>query len=71
MSRDSDNNTHTAEFDDTRCIAETTKAILVVIEGGEHWIPQSVVDDDSEVYRKGDTGKLVVSEWWALKAGLI
>lgn len=31
------------------------------------WVPQDCVHDDSEVYRKGDEGKLVVKMWWARK----
>lgn len=47
---------------------ETEKAILVAFEGsGERWVPKSVVHDDSEIWKKGDTGKLVVKMWWAEK----
>lgn len=45
---------------------ETPKAILVVLPGGkEEWIPQSAVHDDSEIWRGGDRGKLVVCAWFA------
>lgn len=48
------------------CIRNTDKAILVVLSNGdEHWVPQSHVHDDSEVYRRGDQGKLVISKWIA------
>jgi hypothetical protein len=62
---------HTAEFENVVCIRETDKAILVRIDGAEHWIPQSQVSDDSEVWHEGDEGKLVVSEWIAKQKGLI
>jgi len=52
-----------------KCIRQTDKAILVVLDGGEHWIPQSVIDDDSEVWKKYDEGELVVAEWFARKQG--
>lgn len=53
-----------------KAIRETPSALLVVIDGVKHWIPQSQIDDDSEVYKVGDEGKLVVSSWFAAKEGL-
>lgn len=50
-----------------RCIRATEKAILVVLEEDayrELWVPQSAVHDDSEVYRLGDRGNLVVVRWF-------
>jgi len=59
------------EIGDTRCIQETSQAILV--ESPEldeaEWIPQSQVEDESEVYRKGDEGVLIISDWLAEKRG--
>jgi len=49
---------------------ETEKALLCVPEdeeGKQLWIPKSVVHDDSEVWKKGDEGKLVVKAWYAEK----
>jgi hypothetical protein len=61
-----------ADFDDVKCIAETTDAILVVMDDGkEHWIPKSQVHDDSEVYEKGGEGKLIISQWIAEEKGLV
>jgi hypothetical protein len=53
------------------CVAETSKAICVEAEEFDErvWIPQSQIDEDSEVYSKGDEGMLIVSEWWAEKQG--
>ena len=55
-----------AEFRDkvrveARCIRTTAFAILVEVDGEEVWIPQSQIDDDSEVWQDGDEGELVVS----------
>lgn len=52
---------------------ETDKAILVVIDGmGKNlWIPKSQIHDDSEVYRDGQQGEVVVTQWWAGKQGLV
>ncbi len=59
------------QFDGVKCTAETTKAILCIVDGTEVWIPKSVVDDDSEVSSKDDEGLLIVAEWFARKQGWI
>ncbi len=62
----------TVEFEDVPEVKrETDAAILCVVEGNEMWIPKSQIDDDSEVYKKGTSGKLIVTEWIALQKGLI
>jgi hypothetical protein len=67
--------TLTATFEDSEVVAETDKALRVRMDpeyGGEMiWIPKSVVDDDSEVYRMGDKGDLILKRWWAVKEELI
>lgn len=49
----------------------TDKALLLDLgeDGGEIWIPKSVVHDDSEVYDASEhnAGKLVVFKWFARK----
>ena len=64
------------ELDDCLVISQTEKAIQVEIGDGPKtgeivWIPQSQIDDDSEIWKKGDCGKLVISEWIANEKGLI
>lgn len=60
----------TFKMRDVECIAETEQAILILTPDGEKiWVPQSQVDDTSEVYEKGGTGTLVVSAWFAQKRG--
>ena len=54
-----------------KCLHATPKAILVLRKGKEVWIPQSAIHEDSEVYKKGDEGKLLVKMWWAEKEGWI
>ena len=50
---------------------------LFVIADWDHgerrgeWIPRSQIDDDSEVWRLGQKGVLVISEWIALQKGLV
>jgi hypothetical protein len=51
-------------------VHETADALKVEIDGEEHWIPKSQIDDDSEVFEKGHEGKLVVTDWFAEKEGL-
>jgi hypothetical protein len=52
------------------CVHHTKDAILVQIGAAQHWVPQSVVCDESEVYATGHKGKLIVRAWFARKAGL-
>jgi hypothetical protein len=62
-----------ADFHDAKVIMERDKALLVVIEGEEKWVPKSVIHDDSEVFDgdKNSTGTLIVKSWWAKKEGLL
>lgn len=55
---------------EVQCTKQTERAILCVIEGEDVWVPQSLVHDDSEVYRQGDFGTLIVPKWFARKNGL-
>ena len=32
-----------------------------------YWLPKSVLHDNSEVWKLGDVGMIVVKEWWARK----
>ena len=58
-------------FDKARVDRETEKALFVILhDGSSHWIPKSVVHDNSEVYKEGHSGKLVVKGWFAKKEHL-
>ena len=59
------------ELDDVHVLRDSGQALLCNIGGIEAWIPQSQIDDDSDVYREGDAGTLIISEWFALEKGLI
>lgn len=56
-------------------VLKTYQALLVrLFEHGDEevWVPLSQVHDDSELYDASgeeDTGKVVVTEWWAEKNG--
>lgn len=51
----------------------TEKALLVEDEEGEEvWVPHSQIHDNSEIWdesKKGESGKLVISEWMAKRIG--
>jgi hypothetical protein len=60
---------YTYTLNKVRCTKATKAAILCARNGKTFWVPQSVVHDDSEVYKEGDEGKLVVQLWFAEKEG--
>jgi len=62
----------THSIENACCIAETGSAIRVTApEIGTEWIPKSQVDDDSEVYKDGDEGTLIVTQWIAEQKGWV
>ncbi len=62
-----------ATFPGCRAIKESKSgdALLVAVDGKEVWIPQSQIDDNSEVYEPGTRGELVISQWFAEQKGLV
>lgn len=62
--------TEGVRVEDVRAMRETDKALLCRIEDEEVWIPKSQITDDSEVYKQGDDGTLVITEWLANEKGL-
>jgi len=55
-----------------KVIRQTDKAILVKIgRREERWIPQSVIDDKSEVWKKGQSGELLICFEFAERNGLV
>ena len=61
----------TVELEDVAVEAETDLALLCNIDDKKHWIPKSVVREDSEVSSEGDTGTMVIMRWFAEKEGLV
>jgi hypothetical protein len=59
------------KFEDCEITKSTPKAAYVIIDGAGHWIPQSTIHDDSEIWKEGDKGDLVLHEWFAIKEGLV
>ena len=60
-----------ASFEGAKAIRATPACLVCVIDGEEVLVPESQIDDDSEVYEVGGEGTLVVSEWWAMQRGLV
>jgi hypothetical protein len=61
----------TVTFEDVEVLIQTEKALLCLIDEEEHWIPLSQIDEDSEVYKMGTKGLLIIPRWLAKKKGLI
>jgi hypothetical protein len=63
----------TVSFEDAYSIQETEKALCVDCPDFHHplWIPKSQIHDDSEVWKNGQDGTLVITEWFAEERGLI
>lgn len=60
----------TFSFDVTRVIRDSGQALLVAtddLDEPEVWIPQSQICDESEVWKEGQCGTMVVKRWFAKK----
>lgn len=55
------------EVEEVECIHETDEALKCRRDTQIAWIPKSQIDDDSEVYEKGDEGTLVIPRWLAVE----
>ena len=64
----------TVDFDDVICETETEMALgcfnMDDSKDSICWVPKSMVHEESDVQAAGDTGTIIVSRWWAKKAGL-
>ena len=71
------------ELEDVTVIHETSPgntdegALLCKIEDSDLgwdddvWIPKKMIHEDSEVYKKGTEGKLIITEWIAKQKGFL
>ena len=63
----------TVSYEECKVEYETDDALLIYIpevSDDPLWVPKStnVIDEDaSEIKKTGDSGTLVVKEWWALR----
>lgn len=54
-----------------RATGETELAIWCDFgDGKEHPVPKSAIAAQSDVKRRGDSGRLIVGKWWAERAGV-
>jgi len=60
-------------IENAKAVAQTDAALLIESTELEEstWFPQSQITDDSEVWKKGDEGTLIITDWIAEKKGLI
>ena len=59
-------------LDEAICTRETDRAILVGDLNDEHdarWIPKSQIHKNSEVWKEAQTGRVIVSSWFAEQKG--
>lgn len=63
----------TYKIENAKCIKQTSKAILVEAPEFEipQWIPQTQIDEDSEVYKLNTEGDLIISDWLATEKGYV
>jgi hypothetical protein len=61
------------EFFDCVVIHSTDKAVLIKMPEMPQpiWFPQSQIHANSEIWKQGDEGTLVVTQWIAEKKGLV
>jgi hypothetical protein len=58
---------------DCEILKSTGKAILILIPDFDKdpiWIPLSQVDDRSEIWKEGEKGELMISQWIAEQKGI-
>lgn len=52
-------------------VSQSGTSLLVSYEGEKYWIPQSQIHEDSEVWKKGDEGTLIIPVWLAKDRGMV
>jgi hypothetical protein len=71
----SDEDKEKVTITDVECIGVNPKtgAILCTHETWDEnkWVGYRYIDDDSEVYKVGDEGKLIIPKWLAKKANMV
>lgn len=51
---------------------DTGPALLCATkEHGDVWVPKSQIHDDSETYKSGTNGTLIVTQWFAEQRGWV
>lgn len=68
--RDDDREPELVTIENVRAVAASSLALCVEIDGEAHWLPESQIHADSEVFEVGHFGRLVITRWIAEKKGL-
>jgi hypothetical protein len=58
------------ELEDVLFVRETDMAALFEIDGEQHWIPWSQIEDNGEKFRAQHVYTIYITEWWAQKEQL-
>lgn len=63
----------TIEIEDVEVLIEKPTSLLVTSPNldKEYWVPKSQITDDSEVYKAGTEGTLIVTDWIAEEKGWV
>ena len=51
------------EVEVDECLRTTDAAALLVIDGEEHWVPFSQIEDNGEPLEEGYSGQLYLTRW--------
>ena len=51
------------EVEVDECLRTTDAAALLVIDGEEHWVPFSQIEDNGESLEEGFIGQLYLTRW--------
>ncbi len=57
-------------FRDVTILQDAGTRLLCLIEDKRVWVPVTAMRLGTEVWTVGDHGTLVISHWWAVRAGL-
>lgn len=52
------------------CLRTSDKAALLVIDGDEHWVPFSQIEDNEEPLKEGYSGQLYLTRWICDEKGI-
>jgi hypothetical protein len=63
-------NEPTVVIGNVAAIESTEKGLKVLINGTEHWVQRGQIAAESQVKQEGDSGNLVVSQWFADRSDL-
>jgi len=58
-------------FEDAVAIGDSALALQVKVEGVVRWVPKKLIHDDSECYKKGTNGTLILPLWFVEKNGWV